>query len=86
MEINLNSNAIKWGVGIETMGSSQTSDIAPGADVARPAFTITNSVASPEDISAATIPDEALLRDDDLGKLVNAAFDLPPPPMPAFVS
>ena len=27
---------------------------------------------------------ERLSRDDDLGKLVNAAFSLPAPPMPAF--
>ena len=31
------------------------------------------------------VPDAALVRDDDLGKLVNAVFDLQPPPMPAFV-
>jgi len=41
-------------------------------------------VASPEDISAAAIPESELSRDDDLGKLVSAAFNLPPPPMPDF--
>ena len=30
------------------------------------------------------VSDEALLRDDPLGKLVMAAFNLPPPPMPDF--
>ena len=32
----------------------------------------------------ADVPAEALVRDDDLGRLVSAAFNLPPPPMPAF--
>lgn len=32
----------------------------------------------------AEITADALSRDDDLGKLVNAAFSLPAPPMPAF--
>ena len=32
----------------------------------------------------ATIPDAALSRDDDIGKLVKSAFNLPPPPMPNF--
>ena len=30
------------------------------------------------------IPAGALSRDDTIGKLVSAAFSLPPPPMPAF--
>ena len=34
----------------------------------------------------ADIPDAALSRDDDLGKLVNSVFNLPPPPMPSFAS
>lgn len=32
----------------------------------------------------ADVPDAALSRDDELGKLVSAAFNLPPPPMPEF--
>ena len=32
------------------------------------------------------VPDGALRRDDALGRLVSAAFCLPPPPMPAFPS
>lgn len=34
----------------------------------------------------ADVPDAALSRDDDLGKLVNSVFNLPPPPMPAFAN
>ena len=30
------------------------------------------------------VPESALMRDDALGKLVGAAFNLAPPPMPAF--
>ena len=33
----------------------------------------------------ADVPDSALTRDDQLGKLVNAAFGLQAPPMPSFV-
>ena len=32
----------------------------------------------------ADVSDAALDREDELGKLVNSAFSLPPPPMPAF--
>ena len=32
----------------------------------------------------AEVPDAALSRDDALGNLVKAAFNLPPPAMPAF--
>ena len=83
MEINFNRNnasqeALRFG-GAEplTTGGSQVSAL-------KSQLTVTQSIASPEDISAAAIPDEALLRDDDLGNVVNVAFNLPPPPMPDF--
>ena len=88
MEINLNNNRIgNFGVGLgalETQGveSEHGAQSAKKADMA--AFTITEGVASPEDISAAAIPEAELSRDDDLGRLVTAAFNLPPPPMPDF--
>ena len=47
-------------------------------------LSVTTAPASPEDIAAAEIPESALSRDDDLGKLVGGAFNLPPPAMPAF--
>jgi hypothetical protein len=34
----------------------------------------------------ADIPDAALSRDDELGKLVSHAFNLPPPAMPLFTN
>ncbi len=49
------------------------------------AVTITNA---PRGVSSAEpvfdVPDSALSRDDALGKLVTAAFNFQPPPMPAF--
>ena len=47
-------------------------------------FTISEGVADPLDVSGIDIPEAALSRDDDLGKLIGRAFNLPPPPMPAF--
>ena len=95
MEINLNNNGLGGirmgndafgptgiGAGRETQG---TSSVDAGRET-RDAVTITNApsgLASAEPV--ADIPDAALSRDDALGKLVSAAFSLPPPPMPAFV-
>jgi len=89
MEINLNSGNIGnlgAGRGISDMqgvdaGLAAQDAQKPGA----PVFTITEAVASPEDVEAAAIPESALSRDDDLGKLVTTAFNLPPPPMPNFL-
>ena len=47
-------------------------------------LTVTQAPAAPEDIAAAEIPESALSRDDDLGRLVSSAFALPAPPMPDF--
>lgn len=89
MEINLtNSNIGNLGLG-QGILDMQGVDAGLAAQDAQkpgtPAFTITNAAASPEDVEAATIPESALSRDDDLGKLVSAAFNLPPPPMPNFL-
>ncbi|MBR4189779.1 MAG: hypothetical protein IKQ55_07440 [Kiritimatiellae bacterium] len=54
------------------------------ARAALPLFTVTRGAASPEDIQAANLPPDTLSRDDDLGRLVSAVFNLPPPPMPNF--
>jgi len=95
MEINLNSNGFgNIGMGRETLdahavGAANGAKGASGMDAAREkqdkvTFTRVqpSSVASSEPV--ADVPDVALDRDDALGKLVNAAFNLPPPPMPAF--
>ena len=46
-------------------------------------FTVTEAHVSDLDATE-VVPDSALRRDDPLGRLVSAAFSLPPPPMPAF--
>ena len=65
---------------LSTEGAPQT----PSQPPSTPSLTITEAPTSPEDITAATLPDTALSRDDDLGLLITTAFDLPPPPMPTF--
>ena len=46
------------------------------------ALSITNAVASPEDVAGAEVPEESLSRNDPLGQLVAEAFSLPPPLFP----
>ena len=96
MDINFNKGLSgNLGVRQETLDASQVSGLASAtageAQAAatgspRAPLTITRSAASPEDISAAAIPESALTRTDALGQLVASAFDLPPPPMPNFAS
>ena len=95
MEINMNSNnfgtvgmdfgrldANAVGAGSETKGAERT-DARRGKQDA-----VTFAKAQPAGLTSSEpvgeVPDTALLRDDALGKLVSAAFNLPPPPMPAF--
>ncbi len=91
MEINLNGKGFgNVGLGLETMNANgaervaQPKDFGAGRET-KGAVTITNA---PIGISSAEpvidVPDSALSRDDALGKLVSAAFNLQPPPMPAF--
>ena len=61
-----------------------TAHVAGGEASSVHSLTITNATAGPEEIAAAKVPEEALGRDDPLGKLLNMAFNLPPPPMPPF--
>ena len=95
MEINLNSNGFgNIGVGREsldvtTIGARTEAKEASGIDAGRGrhdkvTFTRTqpSSIASSEPVTV--VPDAALDRNDELGKLMNAAFNLPPPPMPSF--
>ena len=60
-----------------SVSSRATFNVSGFASGAQPA-----GLASAEPV--AEIPDVALSRDDALGRLVGAAFNLPPPPMPAF--
>ena len=95
MEIHLNSNGfgnIGMGRGMsettgidagrETIDTSQNSNVK-SLHVSNLLSTVQAAgLASAEPVGA--VPDEALSRDDELGKLMKAAFSLPPPPMPSF--
>lgn len=85
MEINLNTAGISYG---NVNGISQA-DAGAAAEKknALPSggLTITEGVASAEDVQAAGIPEDALVRDDALGRLMSQAFNLPPPQMPSFI-
>ena len=95
MEITLNNTGFgNVGMGRETLeadtvGAGNAAKGTTGVDAKRETqdkviFTRAQpiGIASSEPVS--DVPDEALSRDDALGKLVNAAFSLPPPSMPAF--
>jgi hypothetical protein len=95
MEINLNNNGLGGiGIGRETLGvrltsaKPETTDASRVSDNASLRISDSSSRAQPTALASsepvADVPDAALSRDDELGKLVNAAFSLPAPPMPAF--
>ena len=90
MEINLNNNGLNnIGAGrraLDTTAIGIGHETKVGSDVKpQDAVTITNA---PRGVSSAEpvfdVPDSALSRDDALGKLVTAAFNFQPPPMPSF--
>lgn len=93
MEINLNNNGLgNIGIGRETLGVSQPDAKPETIDASRvsdnTSLRISDSSARATGLASAEpvadVPEAALSRDDELGKLVNAAFSLPAPPMPAF--
>ena len=94
MEINMNSNGFgRIGLGREALDANAVGagNGAAGIDAKRAApDKVTFTHAQPSSIVSAEpvadVPDAALSRDDELGKLMNAAFNLPPPPMPSFSS
>ena len=88
MEINLSNN-----IGVrQNMDGFQVGSLAPKVEHAvtaenRPtASELRLSTFDPVKGSEPTteVPESALMRDDALGKLVGAAFNLAAPPMPAF--
>ena len=95
MEINLNSNGfgnVGMGRGMpEATGAGAARETANSAPASRLAALHVSSPSSNVQSAAlasaepvADVPDAELVRDDALGQLVKAAFNLPPPPMPAF--
>lgn len=88
MDISLNGNFIgNSGAVRDTPATSATPKAADAARTPRttPNLTIGEGpagLASAEPV--ADVPDSALTRDDELGKLFSAAFSLPAPAMPDF--
>ena len=95
MEINMNSNNFGTvGMDLERLDAKvvgaggETKGVA-GKDARREVKdAVTFAQARPAGLASSEpvgeVPDTALQRDDALGKLVSAVFNLPPPPMPAF--
>ena len=87
MEINLSAK----GYGNIGLGGELSS--APDVKQTRPQTTSAKFEVKASQLDAlekseplAEVPDAALSRDDELGKLVSTAFNLPPPPMPNFAN
>ena len=88
MEINLNSNGFaNVGLGTRTAGIDATAKVqdakaSNSLKVQASGLNELDALQGSEPV--ADVPAGALSRDDALGKLVNSAFSLPPPPMPSF--
>ena len=86
MNININTgaaggkglDALKFGGFEPSKAPADRPSLQPGR------LTISHAAASAEEIAAASISDSDLSRNDPLGKLVEFAFNLPPPSMPVF--
>lgn len=80
MDIAFNSKAAGGVWRAEEVGTVSVRGAAGAASGAQRAdFTMTSRVASQDEIEAAGIPDDALSRDDALGRLVSTAFNFKPP-------
>jgi len=81
--MNINLNTIRQS-GIPTM-PTENAKVGQNRQAEHPAaLSITEAVVSADDIEAAKLSDDSFDRNDPLGKLVNAAFSLPPPPFPSM--
>lgn len=85
MEINLNGN---FNIGRD-FGTIQLQALAGKAETAAKASSTLGVRTSEVDVLRQSepvmdVPESALKRDDELGRLVSRAFNLPPPPMPDF--
>ncbi len=95
MDISINTARNGFSTGIAAVEEGRGSGVAGvGSQVAgedgRGLRLSTAGGVSPAPIGEAdaitAVPDSALSRSDDLGRMVAAAFNLPPPPMPDFAS
>ena len=86
MDINLNNIGINGGmIGANNTVALGKAPDKPRADGVAASLTIgmrADGITSCEPV--ANVPDAELTRDDDLGKRVGLAFNLPPPAMPDF--
>ena len=83
MDISLNTGHLPVAPTESPREVSGAAAAGKSAGASRPTLTITEArVEAGSSVEA--VPDEALRRDDELGRLFSAAFTLPPPPMPAF--
>ena len=85
MTLNLNISNFGVNAASQTFESAQVSQASKDVNSRNAAFSalsVTQGIASSEDIAAASISDAVLTRDDPLGNLVKSAFNLPPPPPP----
>ena len=82
MDINFNNIQTNRAMAAQAAQNVVKADEAKVSDLSSYDLTISLAEAAVEDIRAADIPKDALRRDDDLGKLVSAAFTLPAPPFP----
>ena len=83
MNLSINTTAAS----MQSIAALSGTEAASKDAETRPAsngLTITSRETAPGEISAANIPESALVRDDALGKLFSSAFILPAPPMPEF--
>lgn len=90
MEINFSNNGLNnIGAGREAfdaaaIGVGHEAKVGSGVKP-QDAVTITNALRGVSSVEPVfDVPDSALSRDDALGKLVTAAFNFQPPPMPSF--
>ncbi len=82
--MNINFNNIRTNTTNAAQAVQTTAEAEKTSEATLNSYDLTVSLAEAaiEDIKAAGLPEDALRRDDDLGKLVSAAFSLPPPPFP----
>lgn len=82
--MNISFDNIRTNTTMAAQGVQTSLEAAKANETNLDAYDLTISLADAaiEDIKAAGLPKDALRRDDDLGKLVSAAFSLPPPPFP----
>ena len=87
MDINFNNIGIgngAYGIGDQAKidGVKTVGQMTVGQDIKLSGVQSFDVIRGSEPI--AEVPDSALTRDDELGRLVSSAFNFPPPAMPEF--